>query len=134
MLEDSLNHSDDYDDIGHETGLIFLSCCVVYAFVAVPDAVCKCTAGNNFKVVVRVRPPLPRELNGDKRFQNISRVEVDRTITLSENLPALDDPRADEATAVQTLCSAATVGDGVANCHRLTFKLRCKRSALSHSG
>jgi len=56
-------------------------------------------AGNNFKVVVRVRPPLPRELNGDKRFQNIARIENERSITISENLPALDDPRADEASA-----------------------------------
>lgn len=47
-----------------------------------------------------MRPPLPRELNGDKRFQNIARIEIDRSITLSENLPALDDPRSDEATAV----------------------------------
>ena len=46
-----------------------------------------------------MRPPLPRELNGDKRFQNIARIENDRSITLSENLPALDDPRVDEATA-----------------------------------
>ena len=56
-------------------------------------------AGNNFKVVVRVRPALPRELNGDKRFQNIARIDADyahRSITLSENLPALDDPRADD--------------------------------------
>lgn len=43
-------------------------------------------AGNNFKVVVRVRPPLPRELSGDKRFQNIARIDRDRTITLCENL------------------------------------------------
>ena len=54
------------------------------------------TAGNNFKVVVRVRPPLPRELNGDKRFQNIFRIADDKRITVSENLSALDDPRAED--------------------------------------
>ena len=29
----------------------------------------------NFKVVIRVRPPLPRELQGDKPFQNVVRVD-----------------------------------------------------------
>lgn len=44
-------------------------------------------SSKNFKVVIRVRPPLPRELNRSRNFQNI--VEVDRgcrQITLSENL------------------------------------------------
>eukprot|EP00960_Hanusia_phi_P068517 766865-Hanusia_phi.AAC.1 len=54
------------------------------------------SAGSNFKVVVRVRPPLPRELNGDKRFQNIFRIAEETRITVSENLPALDDPRGEE--------------------------------------
>ncbi|RLO09219.1 hypothetical protein DYB28_014713, partial [Aphanomyces astaci] len=31
--------------------------------------------GSNFKVVIRVRPPLPRELQGDKPFQNIVSVD-----------------------------------------------------------
>jgi len=35
-----------------------------------------CHTGPAVQVVVRIRPPLPRELNGDRRFQNISRVEV----------------------------------------------------------
>ena len=46
-------------------------------------------SNNNFKVVLRVRPPLPRELNSDRPFQNI--VDVDQTeqvITVSENLAA----------------------------------------------
>lgn len=38
----------------------------------------------NFKVAIRVRPPLPRELEGD-RFVNCVRVESGRSITLSEN-------------------------------------------------
>lgn len=71
--------------------------------------VCVCLSPPGFKVVVRVRPPLPRELNGDKRFQNIARIENDRSITLSENLPALDDPRSDEATAVCALLVAMAV-------------------------
>lgn len=43
----------------------------------------------NFKVIVRVRPPLPREVS----FQNIVAVdEREQTITISENLEAvLDD-------------------------------------------
>ncbi|OQS03526.1 kinesin [Thraustotheca clavata] len=31
--------------------------------------------GSNFKVVIRVRPPLPRELQGDKPFQNVVTVD-----------------------------------------------------------
>lgn len=47
----------------------------------------------NFKVVIRVRPPLPRELAGDIPFQNIVAVdEREQCITVSENLDAvLDD-------------------------------------------
>lgn len=45
-------------------------------------------AGGNFKVVIRVRPPLPRELVA---FQNAAKVEGDNNIVLSENLAALDD-------------------------------------------
>lgn len=33
-------------------------------------------ANSNFKVVIRTRPPLPRELNGERAFQNV--VGVDR--------------------------------------------------------
>jgi hypothetical protein len=33
-------------------------------------------ANSNFKVVIRTRPPLPRELTGEKPFQNI--VSVDK--------------------------------------------------------
>jgi hypothetical protein len=114
MLEDSLNHSDD--DSAHETGQVAL-----LRLPAVPGkrppavcadgsvCVCVCLSPPGFKVVVRVRPPLPRELNGDKRFQNIARIENDRSITLSENLPALDDPRSDEATAVCALLVAMAV-------------------------
>jgi len=54
-------------------------------------------ANKNFKVVIRVRPPLPRELDGDKRFQNIVRLDSSRQIRVSENLAALDDPYSDEA-------------------------------------
>ena len=51
------------------------------------------TAAKNFMVVIRVRPPLPRELNGDRPFQNVVRVDQsERVITISENLNAsLDD-------------------------------------------
>jgi hypothetical protein len=82
-----------------------------------------CLAGNNFKVVVRVRPPLPRELNGDKRFQNIARIENDCSITLSENLPALDDPRSDDATAVR----ARSAADGFCGRRRPATERRADR-------
>ena len=46
----------------------------------------------NFKVVIRVRPPLPRELNGEVAFQNIVAVdEREQQITVSENLHAVLD-------------------------------------------
>jgi len=44
--------------------------------------------GNNFKVVIRVRPPLERELN----FQNIVLCEMDEhRVTISENINAILD-------------------------------------------
>lgn len=48
-------------------------------------------ASKNFKVVIRVRPPLERELHGDKPFQNVIAVgDTERSITISENLSAKD--------------------------------------------
>ena len=39
-----------------------------------------------------MRPPLPRELHGDRPFQNTVRVDATETsITVSENLAALDE-------------------------------------------
>jgi hypothetical protein len=51
-------------------------------------------ASKNFKVVIRVRPPLPRELQtfGPKKFVNIVEVtEDERGIVLSENAGAGDE-------------------------------------------
>lgn len=46
--------------------------------------------GSNFKVVIRVRPPLPRELHGDHPFQNVIGVDLSgHVLTVSENLSAL---------------------------------------------
>lgn len=46
--------------------------------------------GSNFKVVIRVRPPLPRELHGDHPFQNVIGVDPSgHVLTVSENLSAL---------------------------------------------
>jgi len=46
----------------------------------------------NFKVVIRVRPPLNRELHGDVPFQNIVAVDDrEQSITVSENLDAVMD-------------------------------------------
>ena len=54
----------------------------------------------NFKVVIRVRPPLPRELNGEQAFQNVVRVESnERSITVSEDFPRLSST-VDMATAM----------------------------------
>eukprot|EP00878_Enallax_costatus_P033723 GHUV01037275.1.p1 GENE.GHUV01037275.1~~GHUV01037275.1.p1 ORF type:complete len:137 (+),score=40.60 GHUV01037275.1:1164-1574(+) len=46
---------------------------------------------DNFKVVIRVRPPLPRELQGFREYQCTTMVEArsGETITISENLPAV---------------------------------------------
>lgn len=42
------------------------------------------------QVVIRVRPPLPRELQGYRPFENAAMVDPNqRVITLSENLPSL---------------------------------------------
>jgi len=47
---------------------------------------------SNFKVVVRVRPPLPRELSGELPFQNIIAVdEREQVITISENVDSMTD-------------------------------------------
>ncbi|KAF4036899.1 Kinesin motor domain [Phytophthora infestans] len=48
--------------------------------------------GSNFKVVIRVRPPLPRELHGDRPFQNVINVDQHgHVLTVSENLSALSN-------------------------------------------
>lgn len=48
------------------------------------------SSDDNFKVVIRVRPPLPRELRGYKPYQCTSLVDNSHTtITLSENLAAV---------------------------------------------
>lgn len=42
-------------------------------------------SNQNFKVVIRIRPPLPRELQGQKPFQNIVHVDgVGKALTVSE--------------------------------------------------
>lgn len=44
------------------------------------------STNENFKVVIRVRPPLPREMNVEQGFVNIVKVDEDKMITISENL------------------------------------------------
>lgn len=47
---------------------------------------------SNFKVVIRVRPPLPRELSGEIPFQNVVAVdEREQMITISENIDEIID-------------------------------------------
>lgn len=44
------------------------------------------------QVVIRVRPPLPREVEGERMFQNIVSVDKEEhVITISENLNAVLD-------------------------------------------
>lgn len=44
------------------------------------------------QVVIRVRPPLPREVEGERMFQNIVSVDKEEhVITISENLNAILD-------------------------------------------
>ena len=47
---------------------------------------------DNFKVVIRVRPPAPRELEGDKQFQSIVKCHTEdkQTITIIEHLDTED--------------------------------------------
>ena len=48
----------------------------------------------NFKVVIRVRPPLPRELDGINPFRNIVAVdEAEQQITISDNIDAIIDSK-----------------------------------------
>jgi hypothetical protein len=48
----------------------------------------------NFQVVVRVRPPLPRELNGAVPFKSVVAVDPgEQVITVSDNLDAVMDDR-----------------------------------------
>lgn len=54
--------------------------------------------GSNFKVVIRVRPPLPRELHGDRPFQNVISVDAPgHVLTVCENLNALMDAEGNAA-------------------------------------
>lgn len=47
-------------------------------------------SNDNFKVVIRVRPPVERELEGEKQFQNIVAVNTEANIlTVSENIAAM---------------------------------------------
>lgn len=69
----------------------------------------------NFKVVIRVRPPLPRELNGDRPFENTVKVDaVERTIVVSENLAAYEEGG---AVASGTFASHAFTFDHVYDQH-----------------
>jgi len=45
------------------------------------------------QVVIRVRPPLPRELYGEKQFQNMVAMDSAQQLTVSENLAALQSYR-----------------------------------------
>ena len=68
---------------------------------------------SNFKVVVRVRPPLHRELSGELPFQNIIAVdEREQAITISENVDSVVDETG-QATNSGTYSSHSYVFDHV---------------------
>jgi hypothetical protein len=74
---------------------------------------------NNFKVVIRVRPPLPRELNGHSRFQNVISVDTDcRQMTISENLNVSKDDETSSAVSGQV---SNTNAAGQYSSHVFTF-------------
>eukprot|EP01038_Epipyxis_sp_PR26KG_P009987 gene9987-13438_t len=57
-----------------------------------PSKIIRQERQTNFKVVIRVRPPLPREMQGEIPFQNIVAIdEREQMITVSENLDAVLD-------------------------------------------
>lgn len=62
---------------------------------------------DNFRVVIRVRPPLPRELLENGTFENAVRVENPKEIVISENLPNYD--------------GGGTFDDGICSQHQFTF-------------
>jgi hypothetical protein len=73
---------------------------------------------NNFSVVIRVRPPLERELHGDRPFENVVRVDAEaRSIVLSENLAALESPDGGDGLAPPVAASAV----GPYATHTFTF-------------
>ena len=73
---------------------------------------------NNFSVVIRVRPPLERELHGDRPFENVVRVDAEaRSIVLSENLAALESPDGGDGLAPPPAVSAV----GPYATHTFTF-------------
>ncbi|GIL51788.1 hypothetical protein Vafri_7705 [Volvox africanus] len=72
------------------------------------------STSENFKVVVRIRPPLPRELRGTglRAYQCTTAVEPgDRNVILSENLPAV----------VNQQGNMVTDGGALYNTYRFTF-------------
>ena len=77
-LDESFSHFDDHMlDDGRERGG--------------PSPGANDEASRNFKVVIRVRPPLPRELHGERPFQNTVKVGNENTIVISENIAAYEE-------------------------------------------
>ncbi|KAJ0401650.1 hypothetical protein P43SY_001282 [Pythium insidiosum] len=69
--------------------------------------------GSNFKVVIRVRPPLPRELHGDRPFQNVIHVDADgHVLTVSENLSAVSSAGGGGAGGSSGAAAGAAAGAG----------------------
>ena len=66
---------------------------------------------SNFKVVVRVRPPLPRELSGELPFQNIIGIdEREQVITIGDNVESMQEET-----------SQASSGNGPHTSHSYVF-------------
>ena len=78
---------------------------------------------SNFKVVIRTRPPLARELHNDRPFVNIVKVHPDgRGITVCEDLAALPAQPAEEGGEGGSPAYTSSVAQAsVAHAHTFTF-------------
>lgn len=86
----------------------------------------------NFKVVIRVRPPLPRELSGEVPFQNIIAVdEREQLITISENIDEVLDENGQLLTNPGPYSTHSFVFDHVYDQSSSQKKVRVKPELLS---
>ena len=84
----NLNKSFDFND-NENVGARKLSSSA--SSVSLISTVSNAETSKNFKVVVRCRPPVPREFDGPKPFANVVSVANDNSITISEAPPSNDD-------------------------------------------
>eukprot|EP00242_Pyramimonas_sp_CCMP2087_P003982 CAMPEP_0198214834 /NCGR_PEP_ID=MMETSP1445-20131203/44469_1 /TAXON_ID=36898 /ORGANISM="Pyramimonas sp., Strain CCMP2087" /LENGTH=657 /DNA_ID=CAMNT_0043890189 /DNA_START=574 /DNA_END=2543 /DNA_ORIENTATION=- len=87
--EQMLPHADRNSDSGSEVSLSTTELEAAYQATQGRIGISSPGRNNNFKVVVRVRPPLPRELHGEKQFQNAVYLDTSQRLLISENLSAI---------------------------------------------